>query len=199
MNKSESKYFNTALRMNEALLTILEKKDFEYITIKEICEKAGVNRSMFYLHYQNTRELLDESIIHIHRKFFDYFKETCQDFSISREIKNNAPENLVFINEKYLKPYFEFVNKHRRLYKTAFLKQSTFQTEESFHMLFETIFNPILAYFDYPESERIYVIKFYISGIMAIVTEWIENDCRESIEQIINIMKKCIFMNNNWQ
>ncbi|MDE5883620.1 MAG: TetR/AcrR family transcriptional regulator [Oscillospiraceae bacterium] len=197
MNKSESKYFNTALRMNEALLAILEKKDFEYITIKEICEKAGVNRSTFYLHYQNTRELLDESIINIHRKFFDYFKETCQDFSISREIKNNAPENLVFINEKYLKPYFEFVSEHRRLYKTAFLKQSTFQTEESFHMLFKTIFNPILAYFDYPESERIYVIKFYISGIMAIVTEWIENDCRESIEQIINIMKKCIFANNN--
>ncbi|MDE5769028.1 MAG: TetR/AcrR family transcriptional regulator [Oscillospiraceae bacterium] len=197
MNKSESKYFNTALRMNEALLAILEKKDFKYITIKEICEKAGVNRSTFYLHYQNTRELLDESIINIHRKFFDYFKETCQDFSISREIKNNAPENLVFINEKYLKPYFEFVSEHRRLYKTAFLKQSTFQTEESFRMLFKTIFNPVLAYFDYPKSERIYVIKFYISGIMAIVTEWIENDCRESIEQIINIMKKCIFANNN--
>ncbi|MDE6707509.1 MAG: TetR/AcrR family transcriptional regulator, partial [Oscillospiraceae bacterium] len=63
MNKSESKYFNTALKMNQALLAILEKKDFEYITIKEICEKAGVNRSTFYLHYQNTRELLDESIL----------------------------------------------------------------------------------------------------------------------------------------
>ncbi len=199
MNKSESKYFNTALRMNEALLAILEKKDFEYITIKEICEKAGVNRSTFYLHYQNTRELLDESIITINRKFFDYFKEICSNFSVSQEIKNNMSENLVFIDEKYLKPYLEFVSEHHRLYKTALLKQSTFQTEESFNILFETIFNPVLAYFECPESERMYVIKFYISGIMAIVTEWIENDCNKSIEQIINIMKKCIFPGNNFQ
>ncbi|MDY2657325.1 MAG: TetR/AcrR family transcriptional regulator [Candidatus Limiplasma sp.] len=51
MNKSESKYFHTALRMDEALITLLEKKDLEFITVKEICETAGVNRSTFYLHY----------------------------------------------------------------------------------------------------------------------------------------------------
>ena len=33
MNKSESKYFNTALLMDEALLLLLEKKDYEFITI----------------------------------------------------------------------------------------------------------------------------------------------------------------------
>ena len=42
MNKSESKYYNTALLMDEALLLILEKKEYEYITVKEICEKAGL-------------------------------------------------------------------------------------------------------------------------------------------------------------
>ena len=42
MNKSESKYFNTALLMNEALLLLLEKKDYEFITVTEICKKAGV-------------------------------------------------------------------------------------------------------------------------------------------------------------
>lgn len=30
MNKSESKYFNTALRMDEALLALLEEKDLDY-------------------------------------------------------------------------------------------------------------------------------------------------------------------------
>ena len=62
MNKSESKYFNTAVRMDEALISLLEKKDFEYITIKEICTAANVNRSTFYLHYENTRDLLEEAV-----------------------------------------------------------------------------------------------------------------------------------------
>ena len=53
MNKNESKYFNTAILFDEALIYLLENKDIEYITIKEICNKAGVNRSTFYLHYEN--------------------------------------------------------------------------------------------------------------------------------------------------
>ena len=62
MNKSESKYYNTACLMDQALLLLLEKKDFDYITVKEICEKAGVNRSTFYLHYETIDDLLMESI-----------------------------------------------------------------------------------------------------------------------------------------
>lgn len=62
MNKNESKYFNTAVKMDAALMSLLEKKDFEYITVKEVCAEAGVNRSTFYLHYENTRDLLEESI-----------------------------------------------------------------------------------------------------------------------------------------
>ena len=45
MNRSESKYFVTAARMDAAFLALLEEKEFAYITVKEICEKAGVNRS----------------------------------------------------------------------------------------------------------------------------------------------------------
>lgn len=33
MNKSQSKYFNTACLMDEALIRLLENKDFEYITV----------------------------------------------------------------------------------------------------------------------------------------------------------------------
>ena len=57
MNKSESKYFHTALRMEEALLALLERKDLEYITVKELCQAAGVNRSTFYLHYETIGDL----------------------------------------------------------------------------------------------------------------------------------------------
>ena len=54
MNKAESKYFNTALLMNQALLYLLEKQEIDEITIKSICLKAGVNRSTFYLHYDTS-------------------------------------------------------------------------------------------------------------------------------------------------
>ena len=70
MNKSESKYFNTASKMDEAFLDLLSKKDFAYITVKEICDKAGVNRSTFYLHYETVSDLLSESIEYMNGQFF---------------------------------------------------------------------------------------------------------------------------------
>ena len=51
MNRSESRYFATAARMDEAFLTLLAKKDFEYITVIEFCEVAEVNGCSLYLQY----------------------------------------------------------------------------------------------------------------------------------------------------
>ena len=88
MNKSESKYFNTAVKLDKALLTLLEKKDFEYITIKEICEVAGVNRSTFYLHYENTFDLLKETTRYILDTFISYFSVETQSIS-NRYMESN--------------------------------------------------------------------------------------------------------------
>lgn len=44
--------------MVEALLLLLEKKEYDVITVKEICNKVGVNRSTFYLHYNAKDDLL---------------------------------------------------------------------------------------------------------------------------------------------
>ena len=93
MNKSESKYYNTALLMDEALLILLETKEFEFITVKEICQKAGVNRSTFYLHYENTSDLLAESIGLINKKFFETFKVNNIDV-----INSNKEELFFFFN-----------------------------------------------------------------------------------------------------
>ena len=46
--------------MDEALLALLEKKEFTYITIRELCAAAGVNRSTFYLHYQDIYDLSEQ-------------------------------------------------------------------------------------------------------------------------------------------
>ena len=73
MNKSESKYFNTAKKMDKALITLLEEKSFGYITVSEICKKAGVNRSTFYLHYENTVDLLNETLRVLMDDFSAYF------------------------------------------------------------------------------------------------------------------------------
>ena len=74
MKSRESKYFATARKMNMALIQILSKKEFELVTVKEICKVADVNRSTFYLHYENIGELLDETVENELKDLFQRYK-----------------------------------------------------------------------------------------------------------------------------
>lgn len=59
--------------------------------------------------------------------------------------------------------------------------------------MFRYVFEPILAFFHVPENERPFVIKFYLTGVFAIVMEWIDGDCNEGIDSIIGIINNCVF------
>lgn len=112
MNKAESKYFNTANLMDEALMRLLEHKDYEYITVKEVCKKAGVNRSTFYLHYEKMDDLLAESLERLNQTFLSYFEG--QTPEIISKIDESPLSELIFLTNDYLLPYLNFVfeNKH---------------------------------------------------------------------------------------
>lgn len=190
MNKNESKYFNTAKRMDEALITLLEKKDFAYITIKEICATAGVNRSTFYLHYENTSDLLEETARYVLDKHFAYYDTDTS--SITQRFEDCNKEDLIFITAEYLTPYLTFVKENRRIFKVAIKQFRSLHMHEVYGRMFDHIFNPILARFRVPEAERGYVIKFYLTGVFAVVMEWLDKDCADDMETVIKIITDCV-------
>ena len=191
MNKAESKYFNTALRFDKALLSLLEKKPFEYITISEICEEAGVNRSTFYLHYENTADLLKEATAYVLDDFASYFSVDME--SITSKYANCDLQELNFINEKYLHPYLSFIKENQRLFAAVLSQPTVFESKAIFQRLFDDVFNPILDRFHYPKAEQHYVMMYYLNGITAIITEWLKEDCRKNIADISEIIYYCIF------
>jgi len=190
MNKNESKYFNTAVKMDKALIELLEKKDFEYITIKEICASAGVNRSTFYLHYENTADLLKETTQYITDSFLAYFSYEKQ--SIAYQFDNCDLKDLVFVTPEYLSPYLTFIKENQRIFKTSIKQLGSMGFDSVYNKMFKYIFNPVLARFDFPEKDRVYILKFYLVGITAVVMEWLENDCAEEIDNIIRIIIDCV-------
>ena len=191
MNKAESKYFNTAVRFDKALLSLLEKKPFEYVTISELCEEAGVNRSTFYLHYENTADLLKEATAYVLDDFASYFSVDME--SIASKYANCDLQELNFINEKYLHPYLSFIKENQRLFAAVLSQPTTFDSMVIFQRLFDDVFHPILDRFHYPRDEQQYVMMFYLNGITAIITEWLKDACGKSIEDISSIIRYCIF------
>ena len=191
MNKSESKYFNTAKKMDKALITLLGEKSFEYITVSEICKKAGVNRSTFYLHYENTVDLLNESARFLLDDFVAYFNIDTK--SITRKIRESALDELNFISDEYLHPYLLYIKENRLVFSTVLLHADSFGFNEIFQILYENVFNPVLERFDYPVTDRKYAMMFYLNGITAVVTEWLKDGCEKTIDEVSRIIYKCIF------
>ncbi len=190
MNKNESKYFNTAIRMDEALIALLEKKDFEYITIKEICEVAGVNRSTFYLHYENTSDLLKETTRYILDKHFAYYSADTK--GITERFENSELDDLVFVTSEYLTPYLTFMKENKRIFKVSIKQFHSMNMNEVYGKMFKHIFDPILSRFHVPESERSYVIKFYLNGVFAVLMEWLNRNCADDMSTVIRIITDCV-------
>ena len=190
MNRPESKYFATAVRMDEAFLELLEEKDFAYITVKEICEKAGVNRSTFYLHYETVNELLAESARYIIDKLIANMPQDTAEFF--EKLQTRPLEELHLITPEYLTPYLNSVKEHSRIFRTAVEHSSVLGMDDVYLALNHHIFTPILDRFHIPPSEQKYMMPFYIHGLMGIVNEWLKEDCKDSVEHIISVMRICI-------
>ena len=186
MNKSESKYFNTALLMNEALLLLLETKDYEFITVTEICKKAGVNRSTFYLHYISIDDLLFETLEMINKRFHDSFNNKKLD--IDKETKNS----LFLINDENLIPYLNFIKENKKIYKLIHEKPYIFKKQITFDKMYKELFSKILDIYQVPFEEQEYIFSYYSLGLVAIIQQWVEKDCIDDVSKIANIMKKVI-------
>ena len=49
--------------------------DYEKITIKELCERAMINRRTFYLHYNSIDDILNEVLNEMAKDFLEYTKD----------------------------------------------------------------------------------------------------------------------------
>lgn len=195
MKKSESKYFATAAKMDEAFLTLLEKKDFAYITVKEICETAGVNRSTFYLHYETVKDLLDESVSHMNEQFLAYMKQDEEGFVT--KLQDCPLSELYLVTPEYLMPYLGYIKENKRLFRTATENAKVLGMSDTYGRMFRHVFTPILERFGVQQNDRAYIMAFYIRGLMGILTEWLEGDCADSMEHVISVIQKCVI--NHWE
>ena len=173
MNKSNNiRYKTTEEYIQRALLRLLTRKDYNQITIKDICQEAGINRSSFYAHYIDINDL-----------YIKYEESITQN--ILKIFENNQ------YNFETYKQLFEFIKENKVFYK-AYLKSSGSFCERS---MFNRFKNSLLK-FAYSnnmfvaDKEFEYRLCFFAAGLKSICEKWLNNNCTESPEQMSNLLKK---------
>lgn len=127
---------------------------------------------------------------YINKKFEDYFNENSKDF-ISK-ISSSSIEDLKLVEKKYLTPYLTFIKDNKKIFKASFNNHKGMNAFDKYDYLKDYILIPILKRFNIPKEQRNYLIAFYINGIMAIIKEWLNTNCKDDIEYIEDVIIKCV-------
>lgn len=65
--RTDPRAVRTRNLIKDAFLTLVQRKDFHEVTVKDITEKAAVNRATFYAHFTDKYRLLDCTVVQTFR------------------------------------------------------------------------------------------------------------------------------------
>ena len=89
-------------------------------------------------------------------------------------------------------PYLRFIRDNRRVYRAAFRNPDDMGAYVRYGELKQRVLSPLLERFRIPAAYRPYYIAYYVEGIIAVVKEWLRQDCADEVEMIADIIETCV-------
>jgi AcrR family transcriptional regulator len=163
----------TKMLLKNALIELMYEKQVTQITIKELCDRADLNRTTFYTHYSNLEELLHD---------------------IEQELIENTLYRLTGLEPGqdytvYVEKSLEYMKEEKDLFKLLLCVQR----EEKFYTLFV---NNIGMFVDKKTSKvnlysrESYVRAFMIHGFINMIIQWLNDDCALGIHELAQLGSK---------
>ena len=155
----------------DAIIALMDEKGFGHTTVRDITERAGINRATFYLHFQDKHDLLDR-IVDERMEQFEAAFSLPPDFKADDFIRNAESPPASFIRQ------FEHIAEHARFYKVmlgpnglpGFARRMEQAIRESLYHR-SVIAQP---YDNHLQIPRELVIRYTTSAHLGIILYWLE-------------------------
>lgn len=179
MEKKEDRRVTMTKRLlKDALTDILRTEDIYHVSIRELCQRADVNRTTFYKYYGNQFDLLAD----MENDLLEFLVSTIREHAAH-------PVKIIETICEYLESHLEFgrliVNNNvdplfpQRLFAQEILRESVMQN-----------------YGTMPdETAQEYLFNYVIYGAYRIICLWINKEQREPPEEIAHLLIRLIRIN----
>ncbi len=160
MKKQPERTAMTRGTLIDTFIKLSENKPINKISVSEICNVAGYNRSTFYQYFTDTHHLLSC----IEDDLLLYIKNT-----VISQIGERHPENL-FV-DLFIEVNTEKKNTLKLLLDKSLNNGFPTKLKESLIPLFAAQMNLSLD-----DEQTIYKLDFYLSGIISVLSRWVTSD-----------------------
>lgn len=174
---NNARFQSTHTLIKSVFLELCQHSSAEKISVREICEKAQINRSSFYLHFADIYTLMDE----LNRDMTEQIKYIMiQSFNTdSVSMKQTFIKLFQFLSDN--QSFFSSIYRNRR----SSVRDLNITLDEPFRSRIITAGR----FFGFESEQEIrYHSLFFFAGFSAIVEEWLLNGCRESPEYLSEML-----------
>lgn len=154
-------------KIKKAFIELLQTNDLDEINVTDLVKKAGVNRSTFYVNYIDIYDLADK----VKEEMFNNLLELYKEEAIKKKHSYD-----------YLK-LFTHIKENQIYYKTMFKLNFDFMNYYNNHL--EE--SDMIKYYGSTKNMD-YHIEFFKAGMSAIIKKWLLDNCKESPEDMIEII-----------
>lgn len=172
----------TKKALYEALITLLEEKEYEEIKVSDICGVALVNRSTFYAHFSDKYDL------------FDSFLNDLKQSLINELDEGKQVDNITDYYLDLIQVFMNHIENNKSTYKSIIVNN---RNSIIIDMLYDTIRNDCkkrLEEISNPLNKEIpneIIIEFYLGAIVNLGITWINNS-KYTKEEMINYLNKLL-------
>lgn len=176
MNTSNNqRYTKTQNLILHTFKRLLEEKEFKRISISEICKLANINRATFYLHFIDIYDLMEKTEESVSNELVSLFT-TKEHTTIGKSFL--ALFHHIKHNKCFYKGYLKHGNKTNFIH--IFLSDDLFEKQ-----VLKTL---ELGYME--GRELMFHEAFFKAGLSAMIVLWLEMDCLESPEAMVEIIAR---------
>jgi AcrR family transcriptional regulator len=170
--------------MKEALLSLMQEKDFKEISISDIVRLADLNRGTFYKHYQFKEDLLSEIIDEVITDLVDSFRDP---------YKNKEVLEVDKLTTSAIK-IFDHVSKYSNFYALIVQTNALAGFQQKFcNVLKDLTLNDITDSLPNVKIDRELHASYQAYAILGLIIEWVNGGFKYSssymAEQLLQIIK----------
>lgn len=166
MKKTDPRIIRTRHLLANALMTLIERKGYEAITITDIAQEATLNRSTFYMHYRDKDELM-QSII----------AQVLEHIEHVPRLKSQSEPYIDYIQRLYTY-LFEHVQQHHAFYKIMLRQRSVAGFTQQMQQHIEALGLQWLTLTTWQQKQTPpeLFMSFVGAGFMGLIRWWIQHD-----------------------